>query len=113
MKHPIATSLVVVSALVLGFIAWKAQAPSYAGPAPETLQRAPSALAGEVPEGCVVRSFAIEGMCCDSCSVKLYAAVKKIPGVREAAVDPILGRAQVVATREVSEAMLAQALTFG
>lgn len=113
MKHPVATSFVALAALALGIVAWRAQPRTYAGPEPETLDAAPVALTGEVPADCVVQRFAIEGMCCDSCGVKLYAAVKKVPGVREAAIDPILGRADVVATRDVESAVLARALTFG
>src|SRR5262245_21657905 len=56
----------------------------------------PLALSGDVPADCEVLTFDVTGMCCTNCSAKLYRALVESEGVRAAAVDPTLGRAEAV-----------------
>jgi copper chaperone CopZ len=49
-------------------------------------------------------------MCCAGCRPKVYAALSKIPGVREAAVD--VGSATAIVKKDVDVAALEKALTF-
>ena len=78
----------------------------------EVPDRFPVRLSADVPEGCVVRSLEVEGICCDGCGAKLFAALTALEEVREAAVDPILGVAQAVVPAGLDTALLEQALTF-
>jgi copper chaperone CopZ len=112
MKH-LGLVLLGAAALVLGTIAWRAHEPSRARLIDEERGRdVPAQLSGAVPDGCVVRTLAVEGMCCQSCAPKVYLALAGTAGVREVAVDPILGRAQVVVERALDPARLAAAATF-
>jgi copper chaperone CopZ len=79
---------------------------------PREPERVPVALAGEVPAGCQVVTLDVTGMCCSGCSAKLYRALVEAEGVREAAVDPTTGRAQVVVPQGTPAEGLARLLTF-
>ena len=79
---------------------------------PREPELVPLALTGEVPEGCEVQTFDVDGMCCTNCSAKLYRALVETEGVRAAAVDPSLGRAEVVVPAGTKRAELARVLTF-
>ena len=104
--------LLLVGAL-LAFIAWRTDDPTYQAPVrAEVPEVVPVALSGDLPEGDVVRAFEVEGICCDGCSGKLYAALQPIEGVDEIAVDTILHRVEVVAREDLDVARLAAALTF-
>lgn len=107
-----ATLLLLVSALVLGLIALRAPEPQAAPPLLIRSERVPYELHGAVPPGSVVRTFAVEGMCCDGCAGKLHAAVSSVAGVEQAAVDSVTGRVQVVVPRELELARIEKALTF-
>ena len=54
----------------------------------------------------------VDGMCCQGCAAKLYAALGAVSGVREAAVDAAVGEASVVLPPDVEVALLESALTF-
>ena len=71
------SALLATIGIVLGVIAVRAEAPTYQAPDP-TLEpeRAPLELSGDVPEGCRVEHFDVEGMCCEGCAGKLYAAAR-------------------------------------
>lgn len=75
--------LLAAAGLWLGSVALHAKAPTYFAPATEV----PVELSGAVPDGCVVRRFEVEGMCCQTCPKKLYAALAAVDGVRESAID--------------------------
>ena len=51
-------------------------------------------------------------MCCTSCSAKLYRALVETEGVRAAAIDPTLGRAEVVVPTGTQSDALARVMTF-
>ncbi len=106
-------SIILLAGAVLGIVAWRAETPDYVPPRlVEAPDRVPVRLSADVPEGCVVRSFEIEGICCDGCGGKLFVALTSLEEVREAAVDPILGLAQAVVPAGLDTARLEQALTF-
>ena len=52
-------------------------------------------------------------MCCDGCAGKLYGSVVKVDGVADAAIDPVLGRAEILADASTDVAALTAALSFG
>ena len=106
--------LLLACAGALAWIAVRAPEPSYEPlpverPAPE---RVPTALSGVVPAGYVVRTFEVEGMCCQGCPGKLWNSVTDVPGVLEAAVDFESGEAAAVVPTELDVALLEGALTF-
>lgn len=100
--------LLVVAGAVLGWIALREGESDYRAPVAEV----PATLAGEPGDGQVVRAFEVEGMCCRSCSQKLYASLVAVKGVAEAAVSFDSGRAQVVVSEGVPVSELEHALTF-
>ena len=109
----LATALLVLAGLVLAAIVLRAGEPSYeVRRVREMPERTPFALSGTPPAGHVVLSLDVEGMCCDGCSGKLHAAASALDEVVEVAVDPILGRAQVVVPAGFDVARLERALTF-
>jgi copper chaperone CopZ len=73
----------VAAGLWLGSVALRSKEPTYSAPP----AGAPAQLSSEVPDGCLVRRFAVEGMCCETCPKKLHAALAAVEGVREAAID--------------------------
>lgn len=79
---------------------------------PRAPDEVPLALAGDVPAGCEVLTFDVTGMCCTNCSAKLYRALVQAEGVRAAAVDPALGRAEAVVLAGTPSADLVRLLTF-
>ena len=108
----LATILVLVSGAVLGVIALRAPEPSYV-PLDRDLppERVPVELSGEVDDGCVVRVFDVEGICCEGCGAKLYQALAGVDGVREIAVDTVLRTASAVVPEELEPALLEGVLT--
>lgn len=103
-------ALFLVAGAALGTIAVRAKEPSYVVPVrPEDI---PLCIEGEIPAGQVVRTFAVEGICCSGCAGKLQHALAGIEGVRAIAVDPLRDEVQVLAGTEVDSARLAGALTF-
>jgi hypothetical protein len=111
-RNALWAGLLAAAAAVLGTIALRARDPSYAAPAPAEVRAIPLVLSGTVPDGYAVRTFAIEGICCQGCSSKLHGAALAVEGVREAAVDPLAATVSVVAPADLPSARLAEALTF-
>lgn len=109
------TGLVAVGA-VLGYIAYRTPEPDYTPPAARQVQAqesaVPTALSGEVPDGMLVRTFDVEGMCCSGCTAKLHAALVALPDVNEAAVSFEAGQAQAVVPETTDAALLVEALNF-
>jgi copper chaperone CopZ len=102
--------LLLLAGGVLAWLALRADEPSYVPPRPP--DAVPVVLSGDVPAGFAVRTLDVAGMCCTGCSAKLYAALTEVDGVREAAVDPVVGTAQVVVPQEAPIEPLVAALTF-
>ena len=102
--------LLTSSGGILLWIALSAGVPSYL--APRTAETVRVVLTGEVPDGFIVRRLSVEGMCCQRCAAKLHASLIEIEGVREVAVDALVGEASVVVPAETKVALLEQALTF-
>lgn len=107
-------ALLLASAGALAWVAVRSPEPSYQPipeerPAPEHV---PKALSGAVPAGYVVRTFEVEGMCCQGCPGKLWNAVTDVPGVVEAAVDFETGSAEAVVPSDLDVACLETAMTF-
>lgn len=98
--------LVVLAGIWLGYVAWRAEPPTYQAPAAAP----PAQLSGEVPAGFRVASFEVGGMCCSSCSGKLHAALTAVAGVREAAVDFDSATAAAVVPESLSDDVLLAAL---
>lgn len=99
----------------LAFVAWRAPAPTYIAPtSAEVLahEPAPQELVGEVPAGCIVRTFEVQGMCCTGCTGKLYERLKAVPGVVNAAVNFEKGVAEVVVPQDADVAPLVTAMHF-
>ena len=101
--------------LALAGIAWRAESPTYRAPVvdPDPPAVVPHTLTGNVPAGRVVRTFDIEGICCNGCPGKLFVKLDQLEGVEEAAVDPVLKQAMVVVSTDYDVARVEAALTFG
>jgi copper chaperone CopZ len=100
---------------VLGWVALRSPQPDYAAPTLAEVQAhvpAPTSLVGEVPAGSVVRAFDVEGMCCSGCTGKLYASLRALPEVSQAAVSFEDGTAQVVVPAGLEVERIAAALSF-
>lgn len=107
--------LIATAGAVLGYVAWRAPAREYLAPTLAEVQAhaaAPTSLVADVPSGCVVRAFAVEGMCCQGCTGKIYKRLKETAGVVHAAVSFDAGTAQVVVQETTDIALLESALTF-
>ncbi len=107
--------LITVAGTLLGYVAWHAPEREYAAPTLPEVQAhiaAPTTLAGDVPSGCVVRSFAVEGMCCQGCTGKIYKRLKETAGVVQAAVSFDEGTAQIVVQETTDIALLESTLNF-
>jgi copper chaperone CopZ len=72
----------------------------------------PLALEGAAPEGFALRTLAVEGICCQGCSSKLFGALLAVDGVQAAAVDPLKADASAWVRPDVPVAALEAALTF-
>lgn len=93
----------------LGYVALHATEPTYVPPR----DAPPTELTGEVPAGHVVRTLAVEGMCCSSCPGRLFDAILAIDGVQAAAVDAERSTVSAVVPEALDASTLASALTFG
>ena len=112
MKIP-PTILLALAAVGLAIVVWRAPERAYVAPRDtDPPAHVPVRLSGDVPEGCVVRSLDVEGICCEGCGGKLFVALSAVEGVREVAVDPVLGVARAVVPSELDAARLEDALTF-
>lgn len=107
--------LIAVAGAVLGYVAWRAPNRDYAAPSIADVEAhapAPQTLVGDIPPGCVVRTFAVEGMCCQGCTGKIYKRLKETAGVVQAAVQFDKGQAEVVVPESTDLALLETALHF-
>jgi len=105
--------LLFVAASVLAAVAFLARDPSYVAPtADEGPPLVPHEVTGAVPAGFELLEFEVDGMCCYGCGGKLYARLTELEGVREAAVDTVRGRAEVIAASSSDPAEVTRALTF-
>ena len=108
MKH-LPLVLLIAAGLWLASVALRAKAPTYHAPVTE----APTRLPDEVPAGFLVRSFAVQGMCCPSCARGLHERLMGVEGVQAAAVDFDASSAQALAAETLSVDRLLEALEFG
>jgi copper chaperone CopZ len=111
-RNLLALAGLVLCAAVLGTIAVRAKERTYTVPVHEEPRVIPTALTGAVPDGFTKRAFDVDGICCQGCSAKLHGALLAVDGVREAAVDPVLHRAEALVRTDVEPATLERALTF-
>jgi copper chaperone CopZ len=102
-------ALLVIAALATAWIVIGSEGP-HREAAAKTV--APSELAEAPAPGEAVRVFDVEGMCCFGCTDKLHAAVLKVPGVREAAVDFEAGTVSARTADSVGSDVLEAALNF-
>jgi copper chaperone CopZ len=108
----LAPTLLVLAAGVLGTIALRAGERDYVVPAKPVPASIPLALEGAAPEGFALRTLAVEGICCQGCSSKLFGALLAVDGVQAAAVDPLQAEASAGVRPDVPVAALEAALTF-
>src|SRR5262245_6114849 len=104
--------ILLVAGGALGTVAVFARERTYVVPEHAEPSFIPVALSGDVPAGCSVRTFAVEGICCQGCSSKLHGALMAVEGVREAAVDPLTSTVSAVVADGTPNERLAQALSF-
>jgi len=102
--------LLALAGLALAVVALRAKAPTYA--VPTRAADIPLRLEGEIPAGYALRTFAVEGICCQSCAGKLEHALRPLDGVARVAVDALTQEVQVLVRAELEPASLAAALTF-
>ncbi len=115
MKHPtkIAAALVILAGASLAWVAYRSEDPTYSAPPRSSMpERVPRALAEAPASGELVRTFAVEGMCCAGCTGKLYQRLVEVDGVLEAAVDFETGRAQARVAAQVDPEELLSAMRF-
>lgn len=110
MRRYLGLMLLLVAALALGVVAVQAKEPTYRVPTREA--DIPLTLVGEVPSGYALRTFSVEGICCQSCAGKLAHALEPLTGVERVAVDPRRKEVQVLARAELAPETLAASLTF-
>jgi len=104
--------LLALVGLACAFVAWRAGDPTWVAPVRDEVAPTPVALSGDVPAGYEARRLDVEGMCCRGCGTKLHQALVSIDGVREAAVDSVLGVAWAVVPADFETARLEAALSF-
>lgn len=114
MKH-LGILLVGLVGITLAWIAWLVDEPTYSAPVvdPEPPEVVPHTLSDDVPAGRIVRTFDIDGICCDGCPGELYVKLDQLEGIEAAAVDPVLEQASVVVSPDYDVAVVEAALTFG
>lgn len=108
-KHSGLLALLAAGA-VLAFIALRTKAPTYE--VPVHAADIPLTIQGEIPAGFEVRTFEVEGICCQSCAGKLERALAPLAGVERVAVDALRKEVQALVRVEVESAALVTALTF-
>lgn len=95
---------------VLGYVAFRAPEQSYEPPEPIVI---PVVLTEDPPGDCRVVQIEVDGMCCDGCAAKLHKVLTADASVRDAAIDFILGRAEVVVPSDYDSGPLVASLNFG
>ena len=106
--------LLVAAGAVLGWVAYRTPEPTYVVPQLDETdpEQIPLALTQVAQAGDVVRTFDVEGMCCNGCTGKLYRALAEHPSVNAAAVSFEHGTAQVSVAKEFDSTALVSLLTF-
>ena len=107
--------ILAATGAVLGLIALRAPTQTYVAPTERDIEAhapAPESIIGDVAPGFVVRTFKVDGMCCLSCTGKIYERLKESPGVVEAAVSFDKGIAQVVVPNDADVGSLENAIHF-
>jgi len=104
--------VLALAGVVLGWIALSAEGPLPVARAVAPPEVVPMELSGTVPDDCIVRTVAVDGICCSGCAGKLYVAAEGVDGVREVAIDTIRKRAMAVVPSDFDVARLESALTF-
>ena len=72
----------------------------------------PSSIEAAPKESEVLRSYRITGMCCESCTRKLYSRMSALDGVKSCAVDLIEERLSLIVSKEVPAERLLSKLSF-
>ena len=72
----------------------------------------PSTLEVSPEEGALARTYKVSGMCCESCTQKLYVRISDLDGVDACAVDLQAEELSVIVKREVTAERLLSTLTF-
>lgn len=111
-RNALGLVLLLAAGGVLGTVAVLARERTYVVPEHEEPRSIPLALSGDVPSGYDVRTFDVEGICCQGCSSKLHGALLAVEGVREAAVDPLKHEVTALVRDDLADARLEAALTF-
>ncbi len=108
-------AVIAAAGIALGYVALRAPKQEYVAPTLAEVEAhapAPKTIAGALPAGCVVRAFAVEGMCCQGCTGKIYKRLVQTEGVVQAAVDFDSGTARVIVPETVDVAQLESVLHF-
>ncbi len=110
----LSTALLLCAALPLGYLSLTEHGRLTAARPVEVELEGPvkRVLDAEAPAGFVVRSLAIEGMCCSGCTGKLAGRLAALDEVQDFAVDFASSSAQALVAREVEVGVLEEALTF-
>lgn len=109
--RPLLLLLILAAGAWLAYVGFSADEPTYVSPTVRAAhERAPDRLSGEVPAGYVVRSFSVEGMCCEGCPKKLFGKLEALVGVNEAAVNLDAATAQVVVKADLPVESLVEVL---
>lgn len=111
-RNALAVLVLLAAGSALGTVAVLARERTYVVPEREKPQSIPLALSGAVPAGFAVRTFDVEGICCQGCSSKLHGALLAVEGVRAAAVDPLAAVVTALVPLDMPDARLEAALTF-
>lgn len=110
--HRLALASLILAGGVLGAIAVFAKERTYVVPEAAAPASIPLTLEGEVPAGFTLRTFDVEGICCQGCSSKLHGALMALEGLDAAAVDPYRKTVTALARADISNERLEAALTF-
>jgi len=111
-KHRVWFALLALAGAILAIVALRAPEPTYEAPRSVRPMKVPLALTQSPLPGHVVRTFAVEGICCQGCGGKLGQALMAIEGVQEVAADPLRGEVSAWVRADVESERLAAALTF-
>ena len=111
--RPVGPILLLLAGVVLGWIALATDSPTFGQDRPvEIPDVVPASLTRAVPVGHVVRTFDVDGICCEGCAGKLFVAADELDGVVECAVDPRRKQVDMVVPTSLDVAALEEALTF-
>jgi copper chaperone CopZ len=77
--------LLLLAGIALAWVALRS--PEHQDAPIETRAEIPAHLTGAAPEGCVLRSFKVDGMCCEGCTATVHEALSGVQGVTQVAVS--------------------------